>query len=752
MPHQSLKLIPGVDQNKTLALNETAYSDTQLIRFVPDRNGLGLAQKYGGWQKFYASSIGSIPRALHAWEDINSNSWLGVGGEAILGVINDSSLNNITPQTTTVSVAVSFSTTGSSDVVTIDATASGLDKYDAIYIRTQVSIGGLVLFGLYNVLPVSANQFQIMATNALGKPAYATSTVAAGGAVPSFDATSGDASISVTLANHGLSVGSTFPILVSTYIAGITLFGNYVVTEVTSANVFTITANATAATFATTATSGTGVTATVLFSTAIVIPVGSTIVVAGVTPAGYNATAVVTASSAGSVSYLNATTGIQTVAGTVFMDIVKENSGSANFIYYNGIGPLSPGSGFGVGGFGTGGFGSGSSASSSTGTPITATDWTLDNWGENLISCPLDGPIFEWSPTSNSPVATIIAEAPQTNQGILVAMPQRQIIAWGSTFNGVQDPMLIRYCDVNDYYVWIAQTGNQAGSFRIPNGSKIVQCVQGPQQTLIWTDIGLWAMQYSGPPYIYQFNELGKGCGLIGRKAACIVNGSAYWMGQSQFFRYSGQGVESMPCPIWDVIFQDLDDDNLDKIRVAPNSRFGEIMWFYPTTDSGENTKYVKVNLLTNPISWDFGTLVRTAWINESVLGPPIGASSDQYIYQHETSTDADGQAMTSYFQTGYAALSEADLMMFIDQVWPDMKWGYYGGAQNATVKLTFYVADYPGDTPRVEGPFSLIEATQFITPRLRGRLVSIKIESSDLGSFWRLGNIRYRIQPDGKF
>ena len=66
-------------------------------------------------------------------------------------------------------------------------------------------------------------------------------------------------------------------------------------------------------------------------------------------------------------------------------------------------------------------------------------------------------------------------------------------------------------------------------------------------------------MQYAGPPYVYQFNELGTGCGLIGRKAAGSIGGVVYWMGQSQFFRLAGGGVEPIRCPVWDVVFQDLD-------------------------------------------------------------------------------------------------------------------------------------------------------------------------------------------------
>lgn len=68
----------------------------------------------------------------------------------------------------------------------------------------------------------------------------------------------------------------------------------------------------------TTAASGTGATATITFAAqSIAIPVGATVVVAGVTPTGYNGTYVVTSSSTTTVSYANATTGAQTVAGTV---------------------------------------------------------------------------------------------------------------------------------------------------------------------------------------------------------------------------------------------------------------------------------------------------------------------------------------------------------------------------------------------------------------------------------------------------
>jgi hypothetical protein len=833
MPHNSLKLIPGVDQNKTPALNEAAISTTSFVRFISDRTLGGLVQKLGGWTKFFPNQIGSTIRALWAWQDTNSNSWLGVGATQSLSAIVGGGAKTITPQTSIAStsitvtgaswsagiatltfstsfpfqpgttvvvsgvnpsgyngtyvltaggsgsisyaiasnpgayvsggtivsaqgVPVSFSTTTGSSTVIIDDTGSALDAFDVVDIKTQVSVGGLILFGLYRVTPISANQYSIQARDVLGNPAYATSTVTGGGAVPSFAfSTTNPSTVTVTLANHGLQVGDTFPVLIPVVAGGVTISGNYLVQSLDSgspANIFTIQAANSAITTPTLTASGTGSVATLTFASTYTVPVGSTIVVAGVTPGGYNGTYTVTRSSAGSVSYANATTGAQTVAGTIFVSVVQENNNLAGLVYFNGVGPLAINSGYGVGGYGAGGYGSGIPPASGTGTPITnITDWSLDNWGETLIASPLDGPIYEWSPSANNPIATIIPEAPQINEGVFVAMPQQQIIAYGSTFNGVKDALLIRWCDVANYNSWVGLVTNQAGSYRIPKGSRIVQGIQGPQQGLIWTDFAIWAMQYVGPPYVYQFNELGTGCGLIGRKAATSVNGVVYWMGQSQFFRLAGGGVEPIRCPVWDVIFQDLDTNNLDKIRVAPNSRFGEISWFYPTrSNGGEVSHYVKYNFLLD--QWDFGTLARTAWINESVLGPPMGAAPDQFIYQHETSTDADGQAINASFQTGYFVLTEANVKMFIDQIWPDMKWGYYDGTQNAQVQLTFFVADYAGQTPLQYGPFLMTQATTFITPRFRGRLVSIKVESNDLGSFWRLGNIRYRFQEDGKY
>lgn len=127
--------------------------------------------------------------------------------------------------------------------------------------------------------------------------------------------------------------------------AGFNYLGNGNVTHVlgtdtTNRNALTVTG--TWNNIATTSASGTGSVATLGFAAQTsAFPVGTQITVAGVTPAGYNGTFSVTASTTTSVSYNNATTGAQTVAGTItttfdaplFVNITNTASNGASRVF-----------------------------------------------------------------------------------------------------------------------------------------------------------------------------------------------------------------------------------------------------------------------------------------------------------------------------------------------------------------------------------------------------------------------------------
>jgi hypothetical protein len=675
MPTNTVRLTPGVNINQTPSLNESAYQTTQLIRWDP---GSGLPQKIGGWTKFYSVPIDSTVTALHPWEDLSGVLHLGVGATDSLDVITAGVLENITPQLVTTNSAVNFSTTSGSPIVTIIDVGSNATVYDVIILNTPVSIGGIVLSGAYPVTEaISADEYTITASSA------ATSSVPNSGAVPQFTSALGTPSVTVVLANHGYSAGSTFPVTLATMVGGLTLSGFYTVSGVTDANTFVINAANQASSTAT----------------------------------------------------------------------VSMNGGDAQILYYITPGPSALGTGYGVGGYGMGGYGNGVPPPPFVGTPITAVDYTLDNFGGFLVACPDNGPIFVWQPESGLFNAQMIANAPTVNTGVFVSMSAEIIIAYGSSVLGIQDPLLINWCNAGDFTVWTAAVTNLAGEFRLSRGSRIIGGLQGPQYAIIWTDLDVWSMTFIGAPDVFSFTELATGCGLIAKFSGAVLGTTVFWMSQKQFFALpAGGSVTPVPCTVWDWIFQQLDTTNLESIRAAPNSQFGEITWYFPVKGGdGKNSAYVKFTPQFS--AWDYGLLGRSAWVDQSGLGPPIGADSEtNYLYQHETSNDADGAAMLPSFSTGDWALSDGQDMIFCDLVMPDFKFGQQGQAQNATVNIEFTYSDYAVGTS-YSTPSYAMQATSpsFLNVRFRGRLASMTVSGDDRGSFWRLGGLRIRTAPDGR-
>jgi len=222
-------------------------------------------------------------------------------------------------------------------------------------------------------------------------------------------------------------------------------------------------------------------------------------------------------------------------------------------------------------------------------------------------------------------------------------------------------------------------------------------------------------------------------------------------MANNNFFTLGAQGVTPLPCTVWDQVFQNLSIANQSKVRCAVNSAFNEIAWFYPSAlSTGDNDSYVKVHIEGNEYEWDYGSLTRTAWADVSILGMPLGADLSGTIYQHETGTSITGTGLPS-FQSGYWAISDGDDIPFVDLIIPDFIYQAKSGSSAASINITFYGVDYPGDTPRTYGPYTVTPTTEYINTRIRNRLLSVFVQSNNSSEFWRIGRIRFRFAQSGK-
>lgn len=399
--------------------------------------------------------------------------------------------------------------------------------------------------------------------------------------------------------------------------------------------------------------------------------------------------------------------------------------------------------GYSSGPYGSGPYGESSGSSYATLCRI----WFIDNWGEYMLACLRGGGIYQWQPSSGTGTrATALANAPTQNNGMLVALPQQQVIAFG-TNQGVsaQDPMLVAWSDVGNNTVWTAAATNEAGSYRLPRGSRIVGAVGAPLAILLWTNEGLWLMQYVGLPFVYSFTQVGFGCGLIAPKAAASTPFGVFWMEEdANFFGYTGS-VEPIGCTVRDKVAGNINPAQLDKIFAGLNSQFNEVWWFYPSLSSTEIDSYVKYNYVEQV--WDYGKLTRTAWEDHENFPNPLATDANGFLYNHESGVDADGAPMDSFAQTGYLAIAEGDDLGFLERIVPDFT------SLAGPLAVSLFAVDYPNsDTPTQYGPFTVTPGvTPYLLARARGRGISLRIESNSLGGNFRMGALRARLQGAGK-
>ncbi len=416
--------------------------------------------------------------------------------------------------------------------------------------------------------------------------------------------------------------------------------------------------------------------------------------------------------------------------------------------------------GYGIGDYGAGDYGL---AGSSQDIALLR-QWSLDNWGQDLIASPSGGAIYYWQPPNPAPAIVVSNTAPLYNIAVFV-MPQVQIlVALGAEISGTLEPLLIRFCDQGDFADWTATATNQAGSFMIPTGSRLVGGLAVGLGALVWTDQDLWSMSYLGFPLVFGFNRVAPACGLIAQRAAGTTGALTMWLSTRGFFQMqAGGGVAPVECPVYDFLFNNLDTTQPGQITCAVNSLFNEMAWHFPIAPASPLYSpeapigYVKYNYVES--AWDYGQSAqyqRTAWTGKSPVGNPVGADSAGLLQQHEIGNDANGQAMIGGWQTGYFDMMEGEDYPFTDLVIPDFTLN--STASPPVIVLNLLATSYPfqlaNDGPINVGPFAMNSGpggTRFVPCRIRARQIAVAASWSDLGTFNRIGGIRCRYAPDGR-
>jgi hypothetical protein len=320
--------------------------------------------------------------------------------------------------------------------------------------------------------------------------------------------------------------------------------------------------------------------------------------------------------------------------------------------------------------------------------------------------------------------------------------------------NGVQDPLLIRFSSQENPVDWFPTTTNTAGEIKLGGGSEFMQAVETKAQILVFTNKSLHAMKFIGPPFTFGIKELAKNITIMSHASAVAVNDSVYWMGVDTFYVYSGQ-TQQIPCLVKDKVFLNFNFEERLKVHAGVNSEFSEIIWFYPSASSTEIDSYVTYNYLEN--LWYFGTLERQAWMDRGIRNLPI-ATGGQYLYNHETGFDDDGSAMTAFIESSPIALGDGSKFAFVNRIVPDINFNG-STSTNPSVDFTVKARTHSGsgftqtDTETTQRTaVSPVETyTEKLDIRVRGRTFALRVESTSLGTKFKLGTPQVNVVPDGK-
>jgi hypothetical protein len=382
----------------------------------------------------------------------------------------------------------------------------------------------------------------------------------------------------------------------------------------------------------------------------------------------------------------------------------------------------------------------------------------------------LNGSTFQWSPTNDtlSGKASLVTNAPTTSKFSLVSTPDRHLVLFGteSTIGtgSSQDPLLLRFSSQEDINTYEPRAENTAGSLRIQDGSTIVGADKARGQILVWTDTSLHGMQFIGPPFTFGLNQLGRNCGLLGQHAAVVVRDVAYWMGQNAFFAFDGT-VKKIPCTVDDFVFENIDLTQTDQIFAGVNTEFAEIIWFYVTNPDNIATPQVNRCVTYNYLeqTWTVGSLSRTTWVDRGVFQSPLATEyltdtianatptviglSDGVSkhYKQEFGTDADGETMLSFIQSGDFNIDEGgEQLMRVARFVPDFR------DQVGDVDVTWSFKNYPYGNVVSQTALTVTTTDTKKDMRGRGRQANFKITSNESGGNFKMGTFIMDVYPDG--
>ena len=713
-----IRLEPGLDKQSSDTGAEFKWVNADYARFR-----YGFPEKVGGWQQLVSSKLIGAGRDQHTWVDLAGNRYAAIGTNKCLYIYYEGAVYDITPlDTGREQASATFTFDGTTTFTITTSTAHGADVGDIILLDAVTLPTGT---GLTDA------DFEDALFEVKSVPSATTMTCEFTSAGSS--ASGGSTTVKFYYVIGPISQGYG-------YGWGTNTFGG-ITTPTTQTTLNGALLNDTYGTggsgtdIVLTSASGFSSSGTILVESELITYTGITSNTLNGITRGTNGTATAAHSS-----------------GTITYD-------ATNYVGWG-------------------------SASTSSNIVIEPGQWRLINYGENLIALVHNKKIFQWEPSIPNldvrAVAITGTEVPTASRDLVLSTPDRHLVCIGTETtlqdSNTQDDMFVRWSNQNSTTEWTPTATNTAGSQRLTDGSKLIGGIVGKTAVYLWSDTAMYTMKFIGPPLTFGFQQVGTNCGMSSQHSAAEVDGIAYWMGPTGFYRFNGGRVEMMSCLVEDYVFEDINTSANQQIHVAVNALFGEITWFYPSSGSDYVDRSVTYNYLDSTPQnqiWTVSSLARSTWTIEGVFSKPyateykdgiaptyptvLGISNGaSYYWEQEKGTDevfTDGttNAIAGYVESGDYDISreeglqgQGEYMMRISRIIPDY------GAQTGDSKVYLNTKAFP-NSASVSTSYTSTTATTQIFTRKRARQIAIKVGNVGTGESWRMGTFRLDIHAGGR-
>ena len=750
MPLQKITLKPGVNRENTRYTNEGGWYDCDKIRFRQ-----GTPEKIGGWA--LASTVGAyfrgVCRSLWQWTSLAGRKFLGTGTNLKYYILlaPDGGYYDITPiRLTTAPGDVLFAATSGQVSITVTDTAHGAIQYDFVTFSGAVTLGGAITAVVLN------QEYQI--TSIIDANSYTFDAT-----VPATAGDVGNGGV-LTVGAYQVNVGPPAQVPLFGWGAGPWGYGPW----------------------------------------GIGAPGTATIRIWNAQNFGQD---LIYGPMYGPLYYWYATNSNPLIEPLDVRGVALSSLGGAVTLPYVATQPVL----MGLSNYFTEGtpvkLGVNTGGTFPTGIN-GATTYYLANVDTNALACNLSttpGGTALVIPTGAGSGTFFIADlldVPRAPILVLVSDVSRFVICFGTNdyYSTDQDPMLIRWSDQESAIDWTSSITNQAGSIRLSHGSTIVAAIQTKQEILVWTDTSLYSFQYVGTPFVWVPKLLSDNVTIASDRAFATGAGVTYWMGQDKFYAYDGR-VNTMVCDLRQFIFDGVDPgfnaNQIQQVFATTVEKFNEIWWFYcsaltdplvdpaifPTTVPMID-RYVVYNYVEK--IWYYGTMARSAWIDAGIIShypisakvpdaanPSAPGSSSVLLYQEigtNDNTTNNNIPIVSYITSAEFDLDDGHNFSFVWRMLPDIT---FRGSTAANPAVNMYllpltnsgsgynnntstnsnqsVADQSSAAVTRTAVYPVEQFTGQIYTRVRGRQMSIKVESTAAGVQWQLGSPRIDVRRDGR-